>query len=100
MKRLLLVIFFFVYSTGCQSKGGDSSLRQYQGVGVVKAIPESNMHVNIDHEAIEGFMDAMQMFFPVADSNVLSGIQVSDSIRFMVVVENGNYVISSIDRMN
>ena len=82
--------------------GGDEgassqSVQSYAGTGVVKAITDSKAHVNIDHEAIDGFMDAMQMFFPVLDSTVLNGVEVSDSIAFEIVVESGNYAISSIE---
>lgn len=100
MSRLFICgICFFVIS-GCgggNESASEQSVQSYMGTGVVKAITDSKAHVNIDHEAIDGFMDAMQMFFPVLDSTVLNGVEVSDSIAFEIVIEGGNYAISSIE---
>lgn len=101
MYRLLLIpILLGLLGAGCEGEQSSASVQTYIGIGVVKAIPDSRAHVNVDHEAIDGFMDAMQMFFPVLDSSVLSGIEVSDSIQFDLVVEKGNYAISSIEVLN
>ena len=100
MLRLMLIPAIVVFLSGCGNGSGGSSAsasHTYEGVGVVKAISESKAHINVDHEAIEGFMDAMQMFFPVLDSSVVSKVEVADSIRFEILVENGNYAISSIE---
>ena len=100
MSRIFFcAICFFVMSSCGGGNGGtrEQSVQSYAGIGVVKAISDSKAHVNIDHEAIDGFMDAMQMFFPVLDSTVLNGVEVSDSIAFEIVVDGGNYAISSIE---
>lgn len=95
---VLMTLFSVVFFYGCEQSGRDSNdIKKYEAVGVVRAISESKAHINIDHEAIEGFMDAMQMFFPVLDSAMLVEIEVADSVQFEIVVENGNYAISSID---
>ena len=92
-----LILSALMYLCGCaNNESASPNTQTYQGVGVVRAITESRAHVNIDHEAIDGFMDAMQMFFPVLDSAMLTGIDVADSVEFDIVVENGNYAISSI----
>ncbi len=92
-----IIAIFLICITACQQGGEDAtSVETCEGVGVVKAISESQTHINIDHEEIEGFMDAMQMFFPVLDSSVLGGVEGSDSIQFDIVLEKGNYAISEI----
>ena len=50
---------------GCTKEQAESN-RTYEAIGVVNAISASKAHINIDHEEIEGFMDAMQMFFSAA----------------------------------
>ena len=72
----------------------------YEGVGVVKAITPSKTFVNIDHEEIEGFMEAMEMFFPVKDTTLLETVQISDSVRFSLEVTEGNYVIVDVTPLN
>jgi len=98
-RLFICAICFFAMSScgGGYESTSDQSVQSYTGTGVVKAISDSKAHVNIDHEAIDGFMDAMQMFFPVLDSTVLNGVEVSDSIAFEIVVEGSNYAISSIE---
>ena len=100
MSRIFFCAICFFVMSGCGGGNegtSEQSVQSYSGTGVVKAISDSKAHVNIDHEAIDGFMDAMQMFFPVLDSTVLNGVEVSDSIAFEIVVDGGNYAISSIE---
>lgn len=88
--------------TGCKQKekGEEAGIdQQYKGIGVVKAISASRTHINIDHEDIEGFMGAMQMFFPVRDTMIVNGIEPADSIQFVIQVQGGNYAISSIEKI-
>ncbi len=70
------------------------TVETHQVLGVVKTITPSQTFVNIDHEAIPGFMDAMSMFFSVRDSSVLEGISVSDSVRFTLEIDGGTVTIT------
>ena len=99
IKSGLLFIVLASLFAAC-TNGGKEASTVYEAVGVVKAIPDSKSHVNIEHEKIDGFMEAMQMFFPVKDSTVLTGIAPADSIRFVIEVTGGNYLVTSIDKMN
>lgn len=69
----------------------------YEAIGLVKTITDSKNYINIDHEAIPGFMDAMTMFFPVADTSILQGIAVNDSVRFTITVQHDKYGVSKIE---
>lgn len=70
-----------------------NSVETHQVLGVVKTITPSQTYVNIDHEAIPGFMDAMSMFFSVRDSSVLEGISISDSVKFTLEIDGGSVSI-------
>jgi Cu/Ag efflux protein CusF len=68
----------------------DGAIKRHEIRGVVQTITPSKSYVNIAHEAIPDYMDAMSMFFEVRDSTVLEGIAVSDSVMFTLELE-GNY---------
>ncbi len=95
--NLFLLLFAFSFLAGCAPNDKDQS---FQGKGVVKAIPLSQKFINIDHETIPGFMDAMTMFFPVEDSLVLQGVAVHDSISFTIEIREGNAVVAEIKVLN
>ena len=63
-----------------------AEIQSYKVRGVVQTITPSKNFVNIDHEAIPGFMDAMAMMFAVKDSGVVDGVSVGDSILFTLEV--------------
>ena len=63
--------------------------QQYEAVGVVVGFMAQKKFVNIKHETIPGFMDAMTMPFEVKDSTLLRGIQEGDSIAFRFTVADG-----------
>lgn len=52
---------------------------------VVSTVPRANQIV-VDHEAIEGFMDAMTMGYRVDPPSLLEGLQPGDRIRFTIDV--------------
>jgi Cu/Ag efflux protein CusF len=62
--------------------------KPYPGVGVVTIINVKEGWVEINHEAIEGLMPAMQMEWWVKDRALLQNVQVGDKVEF-VVVETG-----------
>lgn len=62
--------------------------KPYPGVGVVTIINDKEGWVEINHEAIEGLMPAMQMEWWVKDRSLLRNVRVGDKVNF-VVVETG-----------
>jgi len=96
---LALVSFF-----GCGAGEGDSSadassagdaVQYYDGTGVVIAVTED--HVQIDHQEIPGFMDAMTMSFEVADPALLEGLEPGTRITFRVAVAGRSAVVDRIE---
>jgi len=70
----------------------------YQGVGVVKGLNPQVPAIEIDHEEIVGLMPAMQMEFPVTDSELLRGLAVNDHIDFTVVEKTGLIKVTAIKK--
>jgi Cu/Ag efflux protein CusF len=53
---------------------------------VIALVPESRQLV-VDHEEIEGFMDAMTMGYAVSPASLLKGVKAGDKIRFTIDTE-------------
>ncbi len=68
----------------------------YVGQGVIQRIGEGQLE--IQHEAIPGFMGAMTMPFPIAEEAMNDSLKVGDEIIFKIAVhpEHG-YQIFSVD---
>ena len=70
--------------------------QQYEAVGVVVFFMAEKKFINVSHETIPGYMNAMTMAFEVKDSTLLRGIQEGDSITFRFTVADG---IQAIEKM-
>jgi protein SCO1/2 len=60
--------------------------RRYSLKGKVVSVDTKNGYVEVDHEAIPGFMAAMTMPYPVPDTRALSNLAAGDEITATVVV--------------
>lgn len=104
---LVLLIGLISVGAGCENETANNtiepestqpvSVQTYQSRGVVKSIVPSKTFVNVDHEEIPGYMDAMTMFFAVADTMELQDVLVSDSISFTLVVERDRTYLTDVD---
>lgn len=56
----------------------------FHGVGRITAIDAASGLVSIDHEAIAGLMDAMEMQYEAKPTKSLEGLVVGDKIGFAV----------------
>lgn len=65
----------------------DTSVKRYNLKGKVVSIDEKGQMVNVDGEAIPGFMDAMTMPYVVKPASELAQLQPGDSITADVVVQ-------------
>ncbi len=99
MKHALLFLFMMLILAACRQASEDppapvveqeaASSQHYEAVGVVVGFIAEKKFVNIRHETIPGFMNAMTMPFEVKDSTLLRGIQEGDSITFRFTVADG-----------
>ena len=77
-------------SPNADRKGG---AKEYAIVGKVTAIAEDKSTAALDHEAIPGLMQAMEMKFRLANAEVVKDIQVGDSVKGKLSVKDGGYTI-------
>ena len=61
----------------------------YDAHGVIRAVVPDEYRVEIEHDEIPGFMEAMTMSFEVPDSSLLARMQVGQEIDFRIEHEGG-----------
>jgi protein SCO1/2 len=71
----------------------------HKGVGVVVAVAPEKSRIKIQHDAIEGYMEAMTMWFTVKDASMLDGIAPNDKIEFTVTEEDSADVVTELKKI-
>jgi protein SCO1 len=74
----------------------DSSVKRYPLTGRVVSIDKPTHSINVDGDAIPGFMAAMTMPYPVKDSGVLEKLSPGDPIKAEIVVGNDGAYLENI----
>lgn len=72
--------------------------KTYNGKGVVTKINLELVSVEVNHEKIEGLMDAMIMEFFVAKKAELEALKVGDKVDFVIEYKDGQEKIISIKK--
>jgi Cu/Ag efflux protein CusF len=73
--------------------------KPYPGVGVITIINLKEGWVEINHEAIEGLMPAMQMEWSVKDRSLLRNVRVGDRVEFVVVETGKGEIITEMKKV-
>ena len=68
----------------------------FHGVGVVTDLNAASAVITIDHEAIPGLMDAMEMPYRVRSPALIVGLHKGDKVDF--TVEGKTYVIVAVKK--
>jgi Cu/Ag efflux protein CusF len=68
----------------------------HTGKGIVLGVDPAKSRVKINHEKMEGYMDAMTMWFNVSNASLLNGIAEGDSVEFTVTEEASADVVTAI----
>ena len=63
----------------------------FHGVGVVTAVDAAKGWLTLDHQAIDGFMGAMEMMYRAEPPRLAAGLRVGDHVAFDI--EAGRYAI-------
>src|SRR5215213_1379921 len=92
LNLILLSVFLF---TACQKAPTDqtaanasSSAKRFNFKGKVVSVDRQNKRATIDHEAVEGYMDAMTMEFPIHEDWVWDDLTPGSEVRAELVVDN------------
>lgn len=78
------------------SLDSDSQSDLFYGRGKVVKVIASGSFIELDHGDIPDYMSAMSMLFPVADTSIIHGIAVDDSVRFQISGDGALLQISRI----
>jgi protein SCO1/2 len=92
-------------AVGCGGKMGtaDPPAANNEGVyeirGVVVAVDVGRRILEINHEAIPGFMPAMTMPYEVENASLLQGLVAGDRVRGTLRVDGRGYIITSLQKV-
>lgn len=85
--------------TGSPDPPAAAVTTNYEIRGTVVAVDISRRILEIDHEAIPGFMPAMTMPYEVAEARLLEGLAPGDRVRGTIRVDSRGYVITSLQKV-
>ncbi|MCI0524842.1 MAG: SCO family protein, partial [Acidobacteria bacterium] len=98
-----LIFCLFVSACSSESKSPEASnaAQRYEVKGKVVSVDKANHKVNIAHEEIKGYMEAMTMPFTLLDDWVYSELKPGSQIQATLVVDQGrswleNPVVSNV----
>lgn len=84
----VLLTFFAACGTRPATNSGSPTAKRYPLKGKVISVDKQAKIAKIDHEAIEGFMPAMEMDFPIREDWVWEELRPGADIRAQLVVDN------------
>src|SRR6266705_2601339 len=92
MRRFVLFLMVVLALSACKnvanSSDASSNAKRYQLKGKVVAVDRTAKTATIDHDAIEGYMPAMTMPFPVHADWVWNDLVPGSEVRAELVVDN------------
>jgi protein SCO1/2 len=91
MRFYLTIILFALFFTACQKPAANvasDSAKRYPLKGKVVSVNREKKTAKIDHEAVEDYMPAMEMEFPIHEDWVWDDLLPGSEIRAELVVDN------------
>lgn len=97
MRPMLILLFAGFLVIGCQRKEEPTALEQHAAEGrLIETYPEAG-RVLISHSDIPDFMPAMTMMFQLENAELLTNVQLEDSIHFTLTRTDSGIVITEIN---
>lgn len=95
---LLFLISVFLFAACEKSHTQTSEVKRFRMKGEVLSVDKANKKASIKHEAIEGYMEAMTMDFPIREDWVWGDLTAGSDIHAELVVDdaNGKYWLEKI----
>lgn len=91
MRYKILFILICLFFTGCKTADVSNSAavaKRYSLKGTIVSVDKSNKSAKIDHEKIDGYMDAMTMDFPIHEEWVWEDLAQGAVIHAELVVDS------------
>ncbi len=85
---LCLFFLFTACKSGVDSNQASTPAKRYQLKGKVISVDRTAKKAKIDHEAVEGYMEAMTMDFPIHADWIWNDLTPGSDIRAELVVDN------------
>jgi protein SCO1/2 len=79
-----------------RAQAGDPSVKRYPLTGRVVSVDKAGQTINIDGDAIPGFMAAMTMPYQVKDTSILDKVSPGDLIKGEIVVGNDSAYLENV----
>lgn len=101
MRYLALILFTILLFTSCQPTAkkpvADANTKRYPLKGKVVSVDIAKQKAAINHEKIEGFMEAMTMSFPIYDADVLQTLSPNADLKAELIVNgDGDYWLENV----
>ena len=78
----------------------DAGARHYEARGIVRGFAPDRTTIDVEHEAIPGFMPSMTMPFTARDSKQIAGFNIGDAISFRLTVTERDSWIDQIKNIS
>jgi protein SCO1/2 len=88
-----------VAACGRAPQANDAAVRHYECRGVVRGFAPDRSTVEIEHEAIPGWMPAMTMPFRPREAKEVSGLQRGDAVAFRIDVTDNDVSIADVRKI-
>lgn len=96
-RRLVLLGFLALFVPVSVAHASDET---HQTRGVVKGFGPAKKTINIEHEKIDGYMEAMMMSFEPRDPKQLDGLAAGDTVKFsFTATDSGHRFIDAIEKV-
>ena len=97
MRRRSVLTAPLLFVACSQPRKPEAPIKRYPLRGEVKRLEPERMVAVIRHEAIEGWMEAMTMEFPVRDKAEFAKLREGEHIRATVEVQELDYWLTAIE---
>jgi protein SCO1 len=82
--------------TKVTTQADEPGVKRYPLTGRVVSVDKSNQSINVDGDAIPGFMSAMTMPYQVKDAGLLEKVSPGDQIKAEIVVANDGAYLENV----
>jgi protein SCO1/2 len=94
--RALILLVALTAASGCSTPPPPANIREFPLTGEVLAIKADKSEVQVRHDEVKGFMDAMTMWFNIKDPRLLDGIAPGDLVSATLVITSEDSYLSAV----